>query len=334
MKKPFPIRKGFFIVEIELIMHLTVRIVQLLLLIMRNIDIVSPCSENWNEMSATEKGAFCQKCAIDVHDFTNKSSFEIKKTLKESASGHVCGRIKKGQLDNLEMEFQTWKMTTSRRHRTAFIFSLIVVFGLTLFSCSNQKEADAIRSIQNVASNVVLDVPEEVKLNPIEFLEEVVEVEARVVEEIQFVDQVDLGRMSMEVEIDPYEILESETMVLGGFGYSTQYIDHLERIEPVESIEKIELDENGIPYPTEFSSLVYPNPASTSANLKFEAPEDFNGRIEVYDMSGRMVLNLISGPIRRGTHDLEMNLIDLMPGSYIVAIFSEQYKESFKFIKQ
>lgn len=36
---------------------------------MKNIWINDPCSENWNEMNPTQKGAFCQKYANEVDDF-------------------------------------------------------------------------------------------------------------------------------------------------------------------------------------------------------------------------------------------------------------------------
>jgi hypothetical protein len=34
------------------------------------ISIKEPCHEDWSKMTATEKGAFCQKCALEVIDFT------------------------------------------------------------------------------------------------------------------------------------------------------------------------------------------------------------------------------------------------------------------------
>ena len=49
---------------------------------MQNLQIQKPCSENWNFMNATEKGAYCQKCATEVIDFTSKSQEEIKSVIK------------------------------------------------------------------------------------------------------------------------------------------------------------------------------------------------------------------------------------------------------------
>ena len=44
---------------------------------MKYFSIPEPCSENWNEMTSTEKGAFCQKCSNEVHDVSNMSNDEI-----------------------------------------------------------------------------------------------------------------------------------------------------------------------------------------------------------------------------------------------------------------
>jgi hypothetical protein len=34
------------------------------------ISINEPCHEDWATMTETQKGAFCQKCALEVIDFT------------------------------------------------------------------------------------------------------------------------------------------------------------------------------------------------------------------------------------------------------------------------
>ncbi len=47
------------------------------------ISIPEPCSEDWSKMTPIEQGTFCQKCALEVTDFTNKSSLEIKSILME-----------------------------------------------------------------------------------------------------------------------------------------------------------------------------------------------------------------------------------------------------------
>lgn len=59
------------------------------------ISIKEPCHEDWSKMTPSQKGAFCQSCAIDVIDFTDKTPIEIKLLLVQefSQSSRTCGRI-------------------------------------------------------------------------------------------------------------------------------------------------------------------------------------------------------------------------------------------------
>jgi hypothetical protein len=68
------------------------------------LQIPTPCHEKWNEMTPTEKGAFCQSCKKEVIDFTNKPYAEIAKIIHQS-NGHLCGRLTPAQMQ-VEYEYQ------------------------------------------------------------------------------------------------------------------------------------------------------------------------------------------------------------------------------------
>ncbi len=61
------------------------------------ISIPKPCSENWNQMTPTQKGAFCQSCSKEVLDFTNTSKTELARKL--DTDQNICGRFKPEQLN-------------------------------------------------------------------------------------------------------------------------------------------------------------------------------------------------------------------------------------------
>ncbi len=61
------------------------------------IRIPEPCHEDWNKMTTTEKGKFCQVCTKEVVDLTNKSDEQLYKLLANSQN--TCGRVKKSQLN-------------------------------------------------------------------------------------------------------------------------------------------------------------------------------------------------------------------------------------------
>jgi carboxypeptidase-like protein/type IX secretion system substrate protein len=68
------------------------------------LQIPTPCHENWEKMTQTEKGRFCASCQKQVIDFSNKSDREIamffKKPIVSSSKGaSVCGRFMDDQLN-------------------------------------------------------------------------------------------------------------------------------------------------------------------------------------------------------------------------------------------
>ena len=63
-----------------------------------HLNIPNPCTENWEEMSVTEKGKFCSYCQHEVTDFTNLSNAEIIHFLSKT-KGKVCGRVRSNQLN-------------------------------------------------------------------------------------------------------------------------------------------------------------------------------------------------------------------------------------------
>jgi hypothetical protein len=61
------------------------------------ISIPKPCHENWQEMTATQRGAFCKSCQKEVIDFTKKTEDETHRIL--SSGGATCGRFRTDQLE-------------------------------------------------------------------------------------------------------------------------------------------------------------------------------------------------------------------------------------------
>lgn len=65
----------------------------------KQLKIDKPCSENWEKMTPTERGRFCDKCSKNVVDLTRKTPAEIFKIYKEN-KGSMCGRIRPSQLEH------------------------------------------------------------------------------------------------------------------------------------------------------------------------------------------------------------------------------------------
>jgi len=68
------------------------------------LQIPTPCHENWEKMTQSEKGRFCAACQKQVIDFSHKSDREIAMFFKRTSTGPVCGRFMDDQLNrNIEI---------------------------------------------------------------------------------------------------------------------------------------------------------------------------------------------------------------------------------------
>ena len=62
-----------------------------------HISIPKPCHEQWDGMTATERGAFCQSCQTEVIDFSTMTDREVVEYLSKNKTG--CGRFRNDQLN-------------------------------------------------------------------------------------------------------------------------------------------------------------------------------------------------------------------------------------------
>lgn len=123
--------------------------------------IPEPCNENWNEMTPTEKGAYCKKCALEVTDFTKMSPFEIRDVLTEKfqKKERNCGHITQRQLTDVNDIGFYWK-NEQQRFQSVWMVSLLAVFGLTLFSCQNTYTKELVSKMEDEANTLLQDSTE------------------------------------------------------------------------------------------------------------------------------------------------------------------------------
>lgn len=63
------------------------------------LHIADPCHENWDNMTPSEQGRFCDACRKQVIDFSEMSDRQIVQFFKKPSTGSVCGRFMSEQLD-------------------------------------------------------------------------------------------------------------------------------------------------------------------------------------------------------------------------------------------
>lgn len=77
---------------------------------------------------------------------------------------------------------------------------------------------------------------------------------------------------------------------------------------------------------------MYPNPVSSQATLSFNLKESCNVSYQVFDMTGRMVMNQNMGRMSEGEQQININAENLSSGSYILRLNQGATNNSVKFM--
>lgn len=101
---------------------------------MAQLTIPTPCTEDWNQMTPSAKGAFCQKCQVDVMDFTEKTNEEIKNFFQRNKGKKTCGHIRQAQLANFNNSYANWENQSTQTFWSKFLWACMITFGMTLFT--------------------------------------------------------------------------------------------------------------------------------------------------------------------------------------------------------
>jgi len=76
----------------------------------------------------------------------------------------------------------------------------------------------------------------------------------------------------------------------------------------------------------------YPNPFNPSTRIRYGLPEQSRVKLEVYNMLGNVVAELVSGERSKGLYEVEWRAENQPSGVYLVRVFSESVETSKRFI--
>ncbi len=316
------------------------------------LSIPEPCNEDFSKMTPTERGAFCSKCKIDTFDFRDLSNYEINKIILKNQGKHLCGQFTDGQLKSLNTGFSNWKNQQKKTFRSKFVFALLLVFGLSLFSCDVKDEAKILElqqiSLQNqVPTPQVKYVNQEIdglNMRLLDFVEEIIEEKQQtfinddLIEEIA-IEEVELEEKIIDEQLDEVLILEeritmtSGMVIMGGAFTTHQYINYLEDTVSDTTVEESLLPEEVIIDPDLFEATVYPNPTTTDAKLALDIADVGQFEILLFDMRGKLIRSIYSGELVEGRQNFEIELFNEQSGMYILKVISENQQETLKIQK-
>ncbi|MBX7044268.1 MAG: T9SS type A sorting domain-containing protein [Ignavibacteria bacterium] len=81
-----------------------------------------------------------------------------------------------------------------------------------------------------------------------------------------------------------------------------------------------------------FLSQNYPNPFNPTTNIEFSIPEKSFVKLNVYDVSGRKVSQLVNENLSSGTFRYDFNAENLPSGTYFYKLETEKFTETKKMI--
>ncbi len=93
-------------------------------------------------------------------------------------------------------------------------------------------------------------------------------------------------------------------------------------------------DENGNPNnPSAFAlEAAYPNPAGSSTTFAFALPETAHVSLDIYDIKGRKVLNVLNETIESGEKEISTDLSSLSGGVYVYRLNAGEYSAAKKLV--
>lgn len=87
------------------------------------ISIPQPCHEDWNKMTPTEQGRFCNTCQKCVVDFTSYNDTMLYEYMQKNKNNKVCGRFNTTQLNRpIQIQHQPHSL----------LYKYFIALGLTL----------------------------------------------------------------------------------------------------------------------------------------------------------------------------------------------------------
>jgi hypothetical protein len=95
---------------------------------------------------------------------------------------------------------------------------------------------------------------------------------------------------------------------------------------------------HSIALPTEFTLMQnYPNPFNPSTNIRFTIPSNSFVRLIVYDITGKVVNEIVNGFLDPGVHNVEWSGtdaggIDVSSGVYFYRIEASNYSKTYKMV--
>ena len=113
------------------------------------VQVAEPCHENWENMSLSDKGRFCDSCQKQVVDFTTMTDSQIAVFFKKPSTGSVCGRFFQDQVDR-DLEIPRKRLPWIK-----YFFQVVIPAFLVSRSAAQDSKAAVKEEVKSVCDRVV-----------------------------------------------------------------------------------------------------------------------------------------------------------------------------------
>ncbi|WP_375240934.1 carboxypeptidase-like regulatory domain-containing protein [Polaribacter sp.] len=107
------------------------------------LEIKSPCKENFNLFKQTEKGGFCNSCQKEVIDFSKMTSAEIINYFKMKSTKNTCGKFSQKQI-------HLFKPRRRINILTGIAFSMISFLSIGNIHAQKNNQQKQIKKLNNI----------------------------------------------------------------------------------------------------------------------------------------------------------------------------------------
>lgn len=314
------------------------------------IQVPSPCNENWNQMTPSEKGRFCSLCAKTVVDFTLMSDAEIKSYLSVRKKDTVCGRFANSQLNR--------PLTYSKElsYSQKMVVVLFLVFGSMLFSCKfdNSSTLGEVSAIEDARLYRTMGSPMLVRESlDVNECEDADRLQLRKVEVEDPENMVDCATVDSENEIvlNEFVYVENDTanedidtdIVMHTFTMGMTVLNITENesdslIESNQDPESLNCIDEEAKVNTVIASqgvAIFPNPAADNAMVSYVLKESALVSISVIDLQGRICKEILNAGFQDASgYSFPVNVSSLSNGSYVLQLMVDGAISTVHFLVQ
>ena len=279
------------------------------------IQIPTPCSEDFSKMTPVEKGHFCNNCEKVVIDFSKMSDQEIAFFYKKNG-GKLCGRFHPSQL-NRDIRLTSPKMNSIFGKAAGLILTGVLSTAATDLNArtNNFEPLMEIVECDNTSNDEIVEENQCEEINSVSILFE---------KPFLFMGNI----MSTEHRYRQTETFDDLGSRQIGTIDNLGPVNDFENFSKNEIIEESKLDKSGfLKTPKNFPPLgvaiksIFPNPFIDKINLEISVEKSGAIQINLVDIAGRIVFQK-EEQAERGTQQfqIEVGNLSLSGNMYILQV--------------